>query len=123
MPIARFSVAVSAVATAMASIALTGCASSGDPIASAVVASGQYEMYDCPALKTAMAAATARRTQLKALMVQAGSGPVGRTVSATTYEPEDIQLRGQLTDMRRTANEKNCNFAGAAGAKAAPPKK
>ena len=99
---------------------LAGCSTTGDPAAAVVTAPGQYELYDCPAIKVAAKGVATRQRELAGLMARAARGPAGGLVNATTYEPEYATLRGKMNQLRRVAAEKHCNFVPGPGM-AAPP--
>jgi hypothetical protein len=120
-PKARFAIPALLVALT-AAVPLAGCETTGDPLAAVTTAPGQYDYYDCPAIKVAAAGLTGRQRELEALMARANQGPAGGLISATTYQPEYITLRGKMSELRRVAAENHCNFVpGAAPAAQLPP--
>jgi hypothetical protein len=107
----RLNVRVAALVPLMAlALPLAGCETTSDPLATVVTAPGQYELYDCPAIKVTATGIVGRQRQLEDLMARANQGPVGGLISATTYKPEYVTLRGKLSQLRRVAAEKNCKF-------------
>ena len=50
-------------------------------------------------------ATLARQHELELLIAKAGSG----VASAMAYQPEYLQLRGEMTQLRKTAVDKNCS--------------
>jgi hypothetical protein len=108
----------------LATSLLVGCA--GDPERDAavqrfLVAPGKYALFNCKQLAQQAAANMQRQRELEALMVRAGPGSGGQVVSALAYRPDYLQLRGEMTDMRRTAVEKKCNFVPGEGPEVAAP--
>ena len=104
---------------ALAAMALSGCTS--DEASRFLVQTDKYMLYNCQALATAMQGNANRQRELEALMTKAGVDAGGRLVSNMTYQPEYLQLRGQMDQLRKTATEKNCSPpAGASGAGAHP---
>ena len=93
-----------------AAVPLAGCASTADPLGSLTASPGQYDYYDCPAIKVAAKGIVSRRHELAGLIERANRGPAGGLVSATTYEPEYVTLRGKMDELRRVAAEKHCGF-------------
>jgi hypothetical protein len=90
---------------------LAGCATTGDTVATVVTAPGQYDLYDCPAIKVAATGVAKRQRELEELMARAGrGGGLGGLVSATTYEPKYAMQRGRMNELRRVAAEKHCSF-------------
>jgi hypothetical protein len=88
---------------------LAGCAGSGeDTAAKFLVAPGKYVLYDCTQIEQAMKGIRIQQEKLEKLTAKAGSDAVGRTISTAAYEPQLLQLRGNMADLRRTAAEKNC---------------
>jgi hypothetical protein len=111
------------VAAVLLAASLAGCAGSGgttkDRVGRLLVAPDKYVLYTCPAIATAMAGTAARQKQLEDLMAKAGDRADGRVVSALAYQPEYVQLQGDMNELRATAHEKDCKPVLAA--KPAPP--
>ena len=95
---------------ALAALALCGCASSDDGAANFLVAPGQFAIYNCPQLADAARGNASRQRELEALMKKAGVDSAGRFVSGMAYRPEYLQLRGQMTELRKEAADKHCRF-------------
>jgi len=93
-----------------AALPLAGCETMSDPLATVVTDPGQYDLYDCPAIKVAAKAINIRRRELEGLMARADHGPVGGFISATTYQPEYVGLRGKMRELRSAAAQKRCGF-------------
>jgi hypothetical protein len=106
-PKARLAAPVLLVALALP---LAACETTSDPLTIVTTAPGQYNYYDCPAIKVAAAAVVARQRQLEELMARANQGFAGGLISATTYQPEYVTMRGKLHELRRVAAENHCNF-------------
>ena len=95
----------------LAAMALCGCAS--DEMAGRFLTTpDKYVLYNCEALATAAQGNADRQRELKALMTKAGVDGGGRLVSDMAYQPEYLQLRGLMDQLRKTAAEKNCNLSG-----------
>ncbi len=43
-------------------------------------------------------------------MARAKRGPAGGLISATTYQPEYVTLRGKMSQLRQAAAANHCNF-------------
>ena len=99
----------------LAAMALCGCAS--DEMAGRFLTTpDKYVLYNCEALATAAQENAGRQRELEALMAKAGVDGGGRLVSDMAYQPEYLQLRGLMDQLRKTAAEKNCNLsAGGSG--------
>jgi hypothetical protein len=108
-PKARFAAPALLVAL-VAALPLAGCETTRDPVAAIVTSPGQYDLYDCPAIKVAAAGVISRQRELEGLMARADRGPAGGLITATTYQPEYVTLRGKLSQLRRVAAANNCNF-------------
>ncbi len=92
-------------------LALAGCAidAANDRAAERfLVAPGKYTLYNCQQVAQTADKNIQRQRELEALMVRAGPSSAGQMVSTVAYRPEYLQLRGELTDLRRTAVEKKC---------------
>jgi hypothetical protein len=95
---------------ALGAAALSGCAGGNeDAAAKFFVAPGKFALFNCQQIAQQSEENLKRQHELEALMVQAGPGS-GQVVSAVAYRPEYLTLRGQLTDLRAVAAEKNCKF-------------
>ena len=104
----------------LAAVLLAGCASSSDTTAHFLVAPGKYVLYSCADIAQQAKLNSDRQRELEGLMMKAGTSSAGQLVSATTYRPEYLQLRGEMDDLRQSAANKKCKFVpGVAGS--APP--
>ena len=105
---------------ALAAMALSGCTS--DEAASRfLVQPDKYVLYNCQALAKAAQENAEQQRVLEAVMTKAGADAGGRLVSNMTYQPEYLQLRGQMDQLRKTATEKNCSPPAAASGPGARP--
>ncbi len=89
---------------------LAACAGNDDQAARFLVAPGRYVLFNCKQLAQEAAVNVTRQRELEGLMVQAGTGSAGKLVSAVSYRPEYLTLRGELNDMRQVAADKKCKF-------------
>lgn len=96
--------------TPAVALLLAGCVTTNDPLSAALTAPGQYDLYDCPAIKVAATGIVVRQRQLEGLMAKAERGPGGGLINATTYQPEYVTLRGKMSELRRVAAENRCDF-------------
>jgi len=97
-------------AAALAALTLAACAGNDDQAARFLVAPGRYALFNCKQLAQEAAVKVTRQHELEGLMAQAGTGSAAQLVSAVTYRPEYLTLRGELEDMRQTAADKKCKF-------------
>jgi hypothetical protein len=96
-------------------VALAACGGTmEDKLGGALAAPDKYVLYSCTQLAAAAAGNTARQKQLEALMAKAGPGADGRVVSALAYQPEYLQLHGDMNQLRRYQAEKDCKAPPAA---------
>jgi hypothetical protein len=95
---------------ALSAAALAGCAASSDGPARFLVAPDQYIFYNCLQLADASRANTTRQRELEKLIAKASTDSTGRFVSNMAYQPEYVQLRGLMTELRKEAVRKNCRF-------------
>ena len=109
------------IAMALMSV-LAACTTSGggtdDRLGRLLVAPGKYVLYSCPELATQATATAARLRELERLMAKAGSDSGGQLVSAMAYRPEYTEKRGEMSELRNAAVEKNCKSHPGAGAPA-----
>jgi hypothetical protein len=89
---------------------LSGCAASDESAARFLVAPGQYVIYSCVQIAEAAQANAVRQRELEKLMAKAGTDSAGRFVSGLAYRPEYVQLRGDMTELRKEAASKHCKF-------------
>ena len=92
---------------ALAALALFGCTSE-DSAGRFYVQPDRYVLYNCTELAAAAQANFTRQQELEALKAKAETGSGGRLVSTMAYQPEYLQLRGQMNELRKTTAEKNC---------------
>ena len=92
----------------LAALTLAACAGNDDQAARFLVAPGRYALFNCEQLAQEAAVKVTRQHELEGLMAQTGTGSAGQLVSAVTYRPAYLTLRGELEDMRQTAAEKKC---------------
>jgi hypothetical protein len=90
--------------------ALAGCAASVDSTARFLVAPDQYIFYNCRQLADASRGNMIRQRELEKLIAKASTDSTGRFVSNMAYQPEYVQLRGEMTELRKEAVRKNCRF-------------
>ena len=95
------------VTAAVAVLLVSGCASE-DSVGRFFVEPDRYVLYKCNELATAVQANVNRQHELELLMAKAGSGTGGELVSSVAYRPEYVQLRGEMTQLRKAAADKNC---------------
>jgi hypothetical protein len=99
-------------AAVLAAVALAGCAlpgsSADDALGRFAVAPGKYALYSCEELAAAMNTTAARERELLGLMQKAGSGADGQLVSAIAYQPDYIEVHGELGELQRAALSKRC---------------
>ena len=121
---ARF-VAPALLVALVAALPLAGCETTRDPLAFVVTSPGQYDLYDCPAIKVAATGVVTRQRELEGLMARAKRGPAGGLISATTYQPEYVTLRGKMSQLRQAAAANHCNFdpRAVSAARPHPPQK
>ena len=87
---------------ALAALMLSGCAS--ETASRFLVEPDRYTLYSCKELAAQAQGNAARQRELELLIAKAGSG----VASAMAYQPEYLQLRGEMTQLRKTAVDKNC---------------
>jgi hypothetical protein len=87
---------------------VSACAMPQDPLATALVAPGKYEFYDCGQLEAAAKGFETTMQKYEKLMAKASESPAGGLLNATTYEPEYLSARGELNEVHRKQREKDC---------------
>jgi hypothetical protein len=89
--------------TAIAALMLSGCTS--ETASRFLVEPDRYVLYSCKELAAQAQGNAARQHDLELLIAKAGAG----VASAMAYQPEYLQLRGEMTQLRKTAADKNCS--------------
>lgn len=100
-------------AALLAALSIAGCATNASSDAAAerfLVAPGKYVLFNCTQIGQEAGENMQRQRELEALMMRAGPSSAGQLVSAVAYRPEYLQLRGQMTNLQRTAVDKKCKF-------------
>jgi len=86
---------------------VSGCASE-DTTGRFLVAPDKFVLYNCAQLNDAAQGNFARQQELEKLIAKAERGSGGTIVSDMAYRPEYVQLRGEMTELRKATAEKNC---------------
>jgi hypothetical protein len=92
---------------ALAAAPLSGCTSE-DAAGRFLVTPDKFVLYNCAQLSDAAQANFARQQELEKSMAKAGTGSDAVFISGLTYRPEYLQLRGEMTELRKAVAEKNC---------------
>lgn len=93
--------------------ALSGCGGGSgftaeDRAGRMLIAPGKYMLYGCDEIAQAAVISAARAEVLEQMMAKASVDAGGRFVSGVAYEPEYVERRGELNELRNAAREKNC---------------
>src|SRR5689334_5773938 len=84
----------------VAVLLLSGCASE-DTMGRFLVEPDRYVLYNCTELATAVQTNANRQHELELLIAKAGSGTGAQLMSSAAYRPEYVQLRGEMTQLRK----------------------
>jgi hypothetical protein len=90
---------------ALTGLTLSGCAS--ETASRFLVEPDRFVLYNCVELATQAQTNVTRQRELEVLMAKAGSGG-GQVASAMAYQPEYLQLRGEMTQLQKAAVDKHC---------------
>ena len=93
---------------------LAGCTEGGtadDRMGRFLVSPGKYDLYPCPQMGDRGVELAIRQDELEALIAKAGPGAGGSFASAVAYRPEYLQVRAEMTELRKAASAKNCDLA------------
>jgi hypothetical protein len=89
-------------AAQLATLALSACTS--ETASRFLVEPDRFVLYGCNDLAAQAQLNLTRQRELELLIAKAGSG----VASAMAYQPEYLQLRGEMTQLRKAAADKNC---------------
>lgn len=101
-------------AAPLAAALLAGCTEGGtsdDRVGRFLVSPGKYDLYPCPQMGDRGVELAIRQNELEVLMAKAGPGAGGSFASAVAYRPEYLQVRAEMTELRKAAAAKNCDLA------------
>ena len=111
MPMPQFHSRAAALGALLLAGLLAGCAAGEqDSVSRFLVAPGRFVLFNCAEIKQQAELNSKRQLELEALIAKAGDSSAGQLASAVAYKPEYYQLRGEMTDLRRTAADKKCKF-------------
>ena len=89
--------------------ALGGCSGMPDlSTTSLMVTPGKYDLYSCQDIENHIRYRRSRVTELDNLTTQAAAGTGGAVVGAITYRSERALNQGELDELVRTLNNKQC---------------
>jgi hypothetical protein len=101
--------AVRAVVLIYVTVGGCGCSTGFDEAASRLItAPGHYDTYPCQNIQAQIRVVQARHLELQALMARASQSPGGAVAGAMAYRTEYIQAQGQLEELGRAENAKQC---------------
>ena len=96
-------------AVALLAVGVSGCGTVSDETAAkAVFAPGRFVLYTCSELDKRIQEVRKRQIELEQLMARAEQGTGGAFVSAIAYRSEYTQTRGELVELNKAANERQC---------------
>jgi len=101
-------------------MALCGCTSE-EMAGRLAAAPDKYTVWNCEELAKEARDIAGREHDLEALMKKTEVDAGGRFASAIAYQPEYSQLRRQMDQLRKTADEKSCNLSGDVSGVSGPP--
>jgi hypothetical protein len=117
--------------TAVALLALAGCANMSDSMTSAFADPAKYDLYECKHLEPERQNLAKRAAELQGLMAKAETGAGGAVVAEIAYRNDYIAVRGQQKLAEEAWQRNRCRetIPGAAtpvtppppAARAAPP--
>ncbi len=87
-----------------------GCSYS-DELASALVAPGKFDLFNCDQLSVRARETAQRERELQLSMQEAERGAAGGFINAVAYRTDYLTARGELIELERTAAAKNCGNA------------
>ena len=90
---------------------LSGCSGFGEEgVSSLLVTPGKYGFHSCQDIENGIRGRRGRQAELEKLMADASQGIAGEFVSAITYRSEYVQNRGEIAELIKTAQNKQCTI-------------
>ena len=99
--------AIAALALLAAGVSACGTISD-ETAAKAVFAPGRFVLYTCSDLDKRIQEVRKRQIELEQLMARAEQDAGGAFVSAIAYRSEYTQARGELVELNKAANDRQC---------------
>jgi hypothetical protein len=100
---------VLSVAVALVAAGLAGCGTiSEETAAKAAFAPGHFDLYTCKDLAERTDVVHRRQVELEQLMARAEQGAGGAIASAIAYRSDYLQARGELVELNKMSNDKQC---------------
>lgn len=99
---------IGAAAAFLLASALAGCGTISEQSVSAFASPGKYAIYTCKDIDERAAETRTRQIELEQLMARASQGAGGEFINAVAYRTEYLQARGDLTELKKAAADKQC---------------
>jgi hypothetical protein len=97
------------VVAALLAAGLPACGTISDETAArAAFAPGRFDIYTCKDLDERIEVVRRRQIELEQLMARAEQGTGGAFVSAIAYRSDYLQTRGELAELNKALNAKQC---------------
>jgi len=90
-------------------ILASACSTTFDPVGSLTVAPGKFAFLKCPDIAARSIADSNREKELVSLMDRANQDFAGPAINTFIYSTDLSTVRGELAELRKTAEEKNCS--------------
>lgn len=87
----------------------SACSTTFDQVGSLYVAPGKFVLLRCPDIAARSIADSNREKELVSLMDRANQDPVGPVINTLIYSTDLSTVRAELAELRKTAEEKNCD--------------
>jgi hypothetical protein len=87
----------------------SACSTTFDQVGSLYVAPGKFALLKCPDIAARSIADSNREKELTSLMDRANQDTAGPVINTLIYSTDLSTVRAELGELRKTAEEKNCN--------------
>jgi hypothetical protein len=87
----------------------SACSTTFEQVGSLYVAPGKFILLRCPDLAAKSIAASNREKELISLMDRANQDPAGPVINTLIYSTDLSAVRAELAELKKTAEEKDCN--------------
>jgi len=102
-------------------VMVSACSTTFEQVGSLYVAPGKFTLLRCPDLAAKSIAASNREKELISLMDRANQDVAGPVINTFIYSADLSSVRAELAELKKTAEQKDCNNVVAAARQPTAP--